>query len=288
MLAFYDFRSRHWMRSALLVIALGAAVAQASGDYKHRARCKNVPDDLIGLQLYTVRDRMDVDTAGTLMAVANAGYHIVEPFSFHGHTAEEFADLLSTANLTAPSLHTDLDTLANKADQVIADAKAIGAHYVIMAWTPEKYRTVEGTASLANILNDAGRAMQAQGLQLGYHNHNFEFSITFGDGRTMFDTVASAVQPQLVRFELDLYWVVAGGADPVEVIGRYGDRIAMLHVKDRTRDGKFADVGEGTIDFGQIFATRPFSYYVVENDEPDGSSIGSINDSIGNMREICY
>jgi sugar phosphate isomerase/epimerase len=287
MLATSDIRLRGWMRTALLALTLVGTLTQARGSHKHSSRCKNIPDNLIGLQLYTVRDRMDADAPGTLAAAADAGYRNVEPFSFHGYTASEFADLLDTANLLAPSLHIDIDTLAGNITQLIADAKKIGAHYIIMAWTPPKWRTEEGIAKLANILNDAGRAMQGQGLQLGYHNHDFEFGTTYSDGRTMFDALASAANPQLVKFEIDLYWVVAGGADPVDVIEQYGDRIAMLHVKDRAKNGSFADVGEGTIDFADIFATRPFEYYMVENDQPD-DSIDSINDSFRGLRDICY
>lgn len=275
--------------SQLLTLVFIPPPAIAKDYYRHKYdnHCKRVPNRRIGVQLWTLRELMDNDVAGTLEAVADAGYRNVEPFSFHGHTAEEFAKLLHDNGLRAPSMHTNIDALSSNVDQVLADAHTIGARYVTLGWVAPEWRTEEGVAELTDILNHAGMAMKREGLQLVYHNHDFEFLTTFGDGRTMYETLADSTHPRLVKFQLDLYWVVAGGIEPVDVIYRYRKRIVTLHVKDRDEDGFFADVGEGLINFAEIFDTRKFRYYIVENDEPD-DPIESIKDSYYNLRQICY
>ena len=273
---------------AALVLSMVAMPAPANGaPPEHADGCRRVPDAKIGVQLWTVRDALAVSVPDTLEAVADAGYRNVEPFSFHGYTAEEFAALLDQYGLRAPSMHTNIDALANDLDQVIADANAIGARFVTLAWVAPEWRTEEGVAEMAAILNEAGEQLRRSGMQLAYHNHDFEFTTVFDDGRTMYEVLTASTDPHLVKLQVDTYWVVAGGADPVEVIEEYGNRVVTLHVKDRAEDGSFADVGEGTIDFAEIFDTRPFHYYFVENDQPD-DPIDSINDSYGNLRSLCY
>lgn len=281
-----------WAYGAMLltIVALGLSVLAAparGAPPGHANGCRGVPDAKIGVQLWTVRSALAVSVPDTLEAVADAGYRNVEPFSFHGFTAEEFAALLDQNDLRAPSMHTNIDALANDLDQVIADADAIGARFVTLAFVGPEWRTEEGVAELAAILNDAGEQLRRSGKQLAYHNHDFEFTTTFDDGRTMFEVLAESTNPHLVKFQVDIYWVVTGGADPVALIEEYDNRVVTLHVKDRAADGSFADVGEGTIDFAEIFDTRPFRYYFVENDQPD-DPIDSINDSYANLREICY
>lgn len=229
---------------------------------------------------------LEADAPATLAAVANAGYQNVEPFEFYNHTAEEFKYLLDAAGLAAPSMHIKLEPLMDDLDKVIADAKTLGVSYVTLDMPPPDWRTEEAAMKLAAILNNAGHAMQQNDLQFGYHNHDFEFTTHFGD-RTLYELITSETDPHLVKLQLDLYWTVTAGENPVEIISRYGDRIIMVHVKDRAEDGFFADVGEGTINFAEIFSTQDFRYYVVENDEP-GDAISSIQDSFGNLREICY
>lgn len=283
--------ARRWIRTVLiltvaaLILSLFAMPATAKPGHGHG--CHRVPDRKIGVQLWTVRDALAVSVPDTLAAVAEAGYRNVEPFAFFGYTAEEFAALLDQYGLRAPSMHTGVDALANDLDQVIADADAIGAKFVTLAFVSDEWRTEEGVAELADILNAAGKTLRRNGLKLAYHNHDFEFTTVFSDGRTMYETLADSTNRHLVKLQLDLYWAVTGGADPVEVIEEYGNRIVTFHVKDRAEDGSFADVGEGTIDFAEIFDVRPVRYYFVENDQPD-DPIDSINDSYRNLRAICY
>ena len=266
-----------------LSLLAAPAAAQSGGGQG----CRHVPDSKIGVQLWTVRSALAVSVPDTLAAVADAGYQNVEPFAFFGYTAEEFGALLDQYGLRAPSMHTNIDALANDLDQVIADADAIGARYVTLAFVGPEWRTEERVAELAAILNEVGEELRRSGKQLVYHNHDFEFLTVFDDGRTMYETLADSTDPHLVKFQLDLYWAVTGGVDPVDIIEQYGDRIVTLHVKDRAADGSFADVGEGTIDFAEIFDTQPFRYYFVENDQPD-DPIDSINDSYANLRALCF
>jgi sugar phosphate isomerase/epimerase len=117
------------------------------------------------------------------------------------------------------------------------------------------------------MLDRLGERAQRQGLELMVHNHNWEFQQVFGD-RTAYDILQQHTDPRYVTFQLDLYWVTAGGADPVEVLQQYGDRIELFHVKDMAPDGSIEIVGEGIIDFPAIFdeAGGGIRYYVVEHD----------------------
>lgn len=274
-------------RSLVLVLAFFMALSLAAPAVAQQ-RGRPVPDSRIGVQLWTVRDVLyGQGVEATLQAVADAGYKNIEPFDLAGESAEQWREWMDELGLRAPSIHRGIDLLENDLDQVIADAKTLGAKYVTLNWVAPEWRTEEGVEEMAAILNEAGRELRRNGLRLAYHNHDFEFTTVFDDGDTMFERLAELTDPRLVDFQLDLYWVNAGGEDVVDVINEYKRRIATVHVKDTAEDGSFADVGEGVTDWAEIFSTMPFRYYFVENDQPD-DSIDSINDSYRYLSNFRY
>ncbi len=235
-----------------------------------------------GLALYTVRDAMQDDAKGTLQAVADAGYQNVEAAGyadgkFYGMSPNEFKALLNELGLTPISSHQGSVTLDN-ADAMIADVKAAGFSYFVIPVPPMGLFTYDnstksmgmtgGAENLANILNTIGEKCNKAGLQLLYHNHDFEFKKD-ADDIVPIDYLLEHTNPEYVNFQMDLYWVTKADADPVTYFETYPERFKMWHVKDMDDQGRFAPVGTGHIDFGKILANKDLSgmkYYMVEQD----------------------
>ncbi len=235
-----------------------------------------------GLALYTVREDMGTDAKTTLKAVADAGYKNIEAASyadgkFYDMSPADFKAYLAEVGLTPVSTHQGSVTLEN-ADQMMADVKAAGFEYFVVPVPPmgmftfnmeDRTMGMKGTAQeLADILDTLGEKANAAGLKLLYHNHDFEFKKGDNDV-VMIDYLLENCNPEFVNFQMDLYWVTKAGADPVAYFEKYPGRFKLWHVKDMDDQGRFAPVGEGTIDFGRILAKKELSgmeYYMVEQD----------------------
>ncbi len=252
--------------AALAVGAAGAlpGVASAEGAAHGGHWGLRVPKSKISIQLYTLRSVLEVDLEGTLDALADIGYRKVELASTYGRTAKEFRKLLDRRHIKATSTHVGID---GDLDQAIADAKILGNKRSNVAWA--NFPTIAEWKTFADQLEAAGKAYRRAGIGFGYHNHNQEFALV--DGVRPYDVLTGRTTRRNVSFEMDLYWVVTGGADPVREFYKIAGRVKQYHVKDRAPDGGFADLGEGTIDFRRIFrANRPLEVeeYIVENDQP--------------------
>ncbi|MGM5471305.1 sugar phosphate isomerase/epimerase family protein [Flavobacteriaceae bacterium LMO-SS05] len=241
-----------------------------------------------GLALYTVRDAMAVDAKGTLQAVADAGYAYIEAAgyndgTFYNLSPKEFKALLDELGLSPISTHQGSVTLDN-ADAMIADVKAAGFRYFVIPVPPmglfrydnstSTMSMTGGAENLANILNTLGEKCKNAGLQLLYHNHDFEFK-TDQDGIVPIDYLLAHTNPDFVNFQMDLYWVTKAGADPLAYFETYPGRFKIWHVKDMDEQGRFAPVGTGQIDFANILAQKDRSgmrYYMVEQDQTFGMS----------------
>ena len=151
----------------------------------------------------------------------------------------------------------------------VQTALTIGAPFIGAGSTPNDFTTKEQWVAYAEKIDHLGELSRAQGVQYMVHSHDWEFTQVF-DGETGYDILQANTSPENVVFELDLYWATKAGADPLEVIESYGDRIELLHVKDLGADGSITTVGEGTIDFAPIFAAagEDIQYYVIERDPP--------------------
>jgi sugar phosphate isomerase/epimerase len=262
--------TRRTFLATLGVAAIGIASRDALADgillAPHRKLKK------VGLQLYTVRDLMKADLPGTLRKVAQIGYKEVEFAGYYGRTPAQIRALLKQNGLTSPSSHIGLDILEKDSVRAFADAKAIGHQWVTVPYIPEERRkTVDDWNKIIDLLNQLGPQAKAAGLRLAYHNHDFEIRPV--DGVRPLDMMLSKTDPALVDFEMDLYWVVFGGGDPLDFFNRYPKRFALVHVKDSAGppDNKMVDVGKGTIDFPKIFAQSDkagIKHYFVEHDQP--------------------
>ena len=232
----------------------------------HRARI-----DKIGLQLYTVRKAMQADVEGTLARVAATGYKEVEFAGYFGKTPTEIRALLERFGLSSPAVH--VGSLAADAWRASLEAaNTIGHRYVVVPWIPAEQRgTLDGWKRVAENFNRVAAEARAGGLQLAYHNHDFEFAPV--EGRIPYDVLLESTDPHLVQLEIDLYWMTKGGQDPLTYFQRWPGRIPLVHVKDSAGppDNKMVDVGAGTIDWKRIFARRDqagIRHFFVEHDQP--------------------
>lgn len=249
----------------------------------------------VGVQLYTLRAEIGKDPKGTLARVAQLGYKQVETFGYgnrkwFGLTAAELKSVLKDNGLTSPSGHTFPGSFFLKdgwQDQwkvAVEDSKALGQDYITIPWLEDAYRnSADNYKKIAEGLNKAGEMAHQGGIKLAYHNHDFEFATV--DGQTGFDILTKGTDKKLVQFELDLYWAVKAGLDPVKLFEQHPGRIVMWHVKDMDKTEKkfFTEVGNGSIDFKRIFANAKKSgmkYFFVEQDVCPGSPFDSIAKSI--------
>ncbi|WP_339863433.1 sugar phosphate isomerase/epimerase [Paremcibacter congregatus] len=240
----------------------------------------------VGLQLYTVRDLMAQDVAGTLQQVAALGYQEVEFAGYFGHSAQDIRHMLDQTGLSSPSVHVELEDLQGDLDLLIEQATTIGQKYIVMSWLrPEQRQTLDQFKSYATLFNKVGERFRAAGLQLAYHNHAFEFEPL--DGEMPYDLLLRDCPADLMQMELDLYWIYQAGQDPFDYFARHPGRFPLCHVKDRAADGSITEVGQGAIDFGRIFAAQELAglkHFYVEHDEP-GNALLSITTSMKTMKQ---
>jgi len=240
----------------------------------------------IGLQLYTVRDAMAKDVAATLATVAKAGYLEVETAGTGSLSAEQFSIALANTGLTAPSAHVMLKQMAEQPDELLALAETIGYQYLVLPWLAPEQRSASGYAQVIDTLNRFGERCTRAGVQLCYHNHDFEFQ-TIG-GELPYNLLLRECDSKFVRFELDLFWAVHAGVDPITYLRADPERFPLCHVKDRNAAGEMVDVGQGNINFSAMFsAGTGLKHHFVEHDQP-ADSLASIRNSIQAVQKIRF
>ncbi len=238
------------------------------------------PNQKVGLQLYTLRNQISKDVRGVISKVADIGFREVETYGyspkdgFWGLTIKEFKALLKSHGLKSPSGHynfepylgTDsMDSLKSN----IEAAQGIGQKYLTVPYLSEPLRkNLDSYKFLAAKLNQAAILARKAGLQLVYHNHDFEFKDF--NGTTGYDILLRETDPSDLKFELDIYWTVKAGKDPIALFEQNPGRYVMWHVKDMDKaDKSYTEVGSGTIDYKEIFAKARLSgmkHFFVEQD----------------------
>ncbi|HEX6908998.1 MAG TPA: sugar phosphate isomerase/epimerase [Longimicrobium sp.] len=246
----------------------------------------------IGVQLYTVRDRMRADVAGTLRAVAALGYAEVETAGLFDLAPERFREALDAAGLVSPAGHYSIDDLRREPEPVLATARTLGQQWAVVPWLAEGERNAEGYRRVAADLNRFGAAGRHHGVRIAWHNHDFEFAPLPGGG-TGFDILVAETDPALVDLELDVYWAVQGRQDPAALVARHPGRTRLCHVKDMAGVGgarTMVDVGQGAIDFASILTAgreAGLAHFFVEHDTP-ADSLASIRNSIQHLRRLTF
>jgi sugar phosphate isomerase/epimerase len=242
-------------------------------------------DSPLSVQLYTVRDALAADLPGTLKRVAELGYTDVELFGFV-ELADHYSRLLPDAGLSAPSAHARL--IGNDTASIFAAAMKIGVSTVIdphidrELW--KERGDIEKQAALLNAIAASGAE---HGLTIGYHNHWWETENRF-DGTTGLEIFADALDPAVI-LEVDTYWIEVGGVSAIELLGRLGDRVRFIHVKDGavTRDEEDQTaVGSGVLDIPGILAAAPQAQSVVELDAFRGDVFDALRDSFAYLAAL--
>src|SRR5215469_3357140 len=264
----------------------------------------------IGLQLYTVRAAMKTDFEGTIAKVAATGYKEVEFAGYFDHSPKDVRELLDKNGLVSPSCHVDYPTVQNKWPETLEAAKIVGHSYIICPWIDEKQRAAAGGwKRAAELFNKAGEESKKAGIQFGYHNHSFEFqpAETLG-GKLPYDFLLAETDPKFVVMEMDLCWISVAGKDPLAYFEKYPGRFPLVHVKDWVKDathssgyqgamgqtvrynGHMADVGQGSIDWKNLFARDDkagIKHFFVENDDPK-SAFDDIKVSYNYLRDLRF
>lgn len=244
----------------------------------------------ISVQMYTLRDSVANDYLGTLRAVAELGYRAVELVTVGSLGAKALRQELDTLGLVASGIHTPLDRLEREPDKALEEVSILGATYAIVPFTPpERRKSGDDYRKLGEVLTTIGRKAQDHGLQLCYHNHDFEFE-RFGDA-TGLAIMLEEADPQLVKSELDVYWVAKAGFDPVDVLRGMAGSVPLVHLKDMadTPEREFAEVGQGTLDFPAILAVGDeigVEWYVVEQDVTKRPPLESVGMSLEYLRSL--
>ncbi|CAH0998830.1 Inosose dehydratase [Neolewinella maritima] len=232
-----------------------------------------------GLQLYTLRDLLPDDPKGTLKQVADMGYTQIEGYEgdqgmFWGMTAQEWKDYCDELGLSMVSCHVNInENLAEKAAQLAS----IGTAYAVCPYVGAQDGQA-GWQTIVEQFNAAGKTCREAGIKFAYHNHAYTFEEVDGivPQAYLMDRTDDTVE-----YEMDIYWVVTGGADPVEWLERYPGKWRLCHVKDRKKDAPLEDheasvnLGMGSIDFPRILkvaAEQGMEYYILEQEEYENST----------------
>jgi sugar phosphate isomerase/epimerase len=238
-----------------------------------------VTDNPAALQLYTVREQLATDRAGVLKRIAAFGYSAVEPFGITQDPDGLRADL-DAAGLSVCSVHAV--PVGDDTEAVMSAARILGADTVIVPYLPPpRFADADGVRGVAAELNEASARLAAQGLRLGYHNHDFELSSLI-DGTPALEVLAGQLD-DAVLLEVDTYWAAVGGQDVVALLGRLGDRVRYLHVKDGpvvNREDFMTAVGSGRMPVAEILAASPSTWHVVELDRCATDMMTAVGDSL--------
>jgi sugar phosphate isomerase/epimerase len=247
----------------------------------------------IGIQLYSVRTEMQRDMPGTLARLAEIGYHEVEFAGYYRRTPAEVKQLLERNRLSAPSTHVTYESVRDTFDKVADEAQAVGHQYLTVPFLGEaERRSADTWRRVAQDFNRAGEKARARGLRFAYHNHDFEFNRV--DGILPFDLLITETDPALVSFQMDVYWTVKAGGDPLAYFRRHPTRFSMLHIKDSAGPPGHAqtDVGAGTIDFAGIMRLdvsqqSSVKHVFVEHDQPPNPLVFAKN-SFDHLSKLEY
>lgn len=262
------------------MLASGAALASIGCKSAQKASAGPEALTSFGIQLYTLRDDIPKDPKGVLKSLASFGYKQVESFEgaqgmFWGMTNKEFKAYMDSLGMSIISSHCNIN---KDFEKKAAEAGEIGMKYLICPYVgPQK--TLDDWKRLAAQFNTSGEICKKNGIRFAYHNHGYSFQPL--DGQLPQDIMMQNTDAALVDYEMDIYWVITGGANPGEWMKKYPNRFRLCHVKDRGRqyDAKEAnasvDLGTGSIDYPAILKEAKslgMQYHIVEQERYDNTT----------------
>jgi len=228
----------------------------------------------VGAQLYTVRDftKTPSDLAHTLKKVAEMGYTAVQLSAIGPIEPKELGKLAADAGLTIAATHVGWDRFLNELDAVIEEHKIWNCNHAAIGGLPGEYRSAEGVKRFVEELAPVAERLAQEGIDFSYHNHNHELAKY--EGKTWLDMAIELSDPKHLKFEIDTYWIQAGGGDPAAWIRKCSGRVPLLHLKDMIvtpeREQRFAEIGEGNLNWEAILQAADeagVEWYLVEQDK---------------------
>lgn len=253
----------------------------------------------VGVQLYTVRDQISKSLERTLEQVAEIGFTHIESAGhgankYYGKSAKEFKELLKSLKLIPVSGHystgianpDDIGTLSKGWEQALDQMNEIGQEYAVLGYLRgEERRSMDDYKRVVDLLNLAGEKAKQKGIQLCYHNHDFEFQEL--EGQLPMYYILDNTDAELVKMELDLFWITKANYQIKDFFDRYAGRIPLWHVKDMDEKGDFTEVGSGNVDFDLAFSNKELAgmkYFFVEQDQSN-NPLKSIEKSFGYVQK---
>lgn len=281
------------MKLKIVLLVLGCAALSWS------APVETIPRKSVGLQLYSLRDQFKKDVGQTLDQVRAFGITNVELAGTYGVAPEKFKEQLDARQIKAISAHFPYEQCRDDIEGVAREAKLLGVEYAGCAWIPHQDPFDEKTCrEAAAVFNRAGEALAKHGIKFFYHTHGYEF-LPYRDG-TLFDLLMAETNPEYVRIEMDVYWIVNPGQDPVKLLEKYGKRFELMHVKDMKQGTPsgftgHSDVtnnvalGEGIIDWPSVFRAAKkagVKWYFIEDESP--TSVAQIPQSLRYLDKLKF
>ena len=293
---------KHLLHSLLSLLGLFALTCAANTIAAYQRSTGTGPSfkGPIGLQLYSLREQFAKDVPATLDQVRSFGIEYVELAGTYKLAPEKFKELLDARGLKPISGHFPFERLRDQVDDVAREAKTLGLQYVGCAWIPHKQPFDEKTAREASaVFNGAGEALAKHGLKFFYHLHGYEFQ-PHGNG-TLFDLMMAETKPEFVRYQMDVFWVVHPGQDPVKLLEKYGGRFELMHVKDmkkgtptglltgRSEVTNDVALGTGVMDWPAILKAAQkagVKWYFIEDESP--TSVEQIPQSLRYLERVKF
>jgi sugar phosphate isomerase/epimerase len=275
-----QFKRREFLKTATV---LGSGVALTP--FANLLGCKAASaskaiNENFGLQLYTLRDVLPKDPKDVLTKVASYGYKQIESYEgsqgmFWGMKNTEFKKFMDDLGMKIVSSHCDIN---KDFDRKAEEAGAIGMDYLICPYLgPQK--SIDDFKRYADIFNQRGETCKKNGLRFAYHNHDYSFVPL--EGQLPQDVMMQGTDKNLVDYEMDIYWVVTAGQDPITWFNKYPDRFKLGHVKDRKKDAAVSEkdasvvLGTGEINFSELLKVagkQGMDYFIVEQERYDNTT----------------
>ena len=247
---------RHFIRNSSLAVAGSFALPQL-------LRAATSATEMVGVQLYSVRDDMKADPMATLKKVAAAGYKNVEHANyvdrkFYGYSATEFKKILADMGMKMPSGHTVMRAdhwdaakkdFTDEWKHTVDDAATVGQHYVVSPWLDDSLRNDMTTfKTYMDVFNKCGELCKKQGMKFGYHNHDFEFNTKI-DGKVLYDLILENTDPSLVAQQIDIGNMLHTGGIALDIMKKHPGRFELMHVKDeiKSANGEMGGDYESTV-----------------------------------------
>lgn len=231
-----------------------------------------------GVQLFSIPQLVANDFVGTLKTLQGFGYREIEFFgpyyfsaqatmdgwkpiaaqmgikqnAFYGYELAEVKKMLDDHNISSPSAHMDMATMRTNMNTAMKNLSSLGVRYVVIpALREEKKETIDDYLRIAEEFNSFGKQMKEHGITFVYHNHGYEHALK--DGQVPMDVLIANTDADLVNFELDIFWMQAAGASPVEYLKKYPGRYKLMHVKDAAEQVRFSGDGSTVEEWMALF-----------------------------------